>query len=765
MVFLMISRLFFLRGLIGVIFFWALFWGPSAARLSAAEPVVAQTAPLTSTGYLEKVSDLVRDQNIAALAALTPPPGDDPMVAQVDQWRKQYVQVMQQQAAQTNQLYTQQIKLTQQTLKQNDFIDAVHHFYNAYEAAPDQLAFLKLPWVQQVTAQIAARAAADDVNQHWLEEFELYYNLDTIYSISMLFHDQVQKITHRIALLSTYTPAQFFKMQESFSQTTAPATQPAAQPGTNRPAATGPSSQPSATGALPSLQLNSQDPFHIAMPNFPTWQSVLDGIREDMMFQALEVTYEDYVKPITYNKLAVGGLTALRLLADTDALADADSFSGLKDSDARNKFLSEIDSEFIIARSSNPMDSDDLIDMWSRIVRTDMDTVNIPVVVLVKEFTEGSMDQLDPFSEVFWPSELAEFMKQIQGSFGGVGIQIEMRGGLLTVISPLSGSPAYDAGIQPADIIATVDGKSTIGITVDQAVNEITGKPGTTVTLGIRRGNNPKLLIFPLQRAEIQVKSINGISRDPVTNNWNYMIDPQYGIGYIRVTQFQDDTADELLVALNDLTSRHVRGIIIDLRDNPGGLLETCIHMCDMFLTQGTIVSTRGRSSPLEVQTADGAPLLPPDVPMIILVNQNSASASEIFSGAMHDLQRALIVGHQSFGKGLVQNEIYLNEDQSAMMKLTMADYYLPKGESIQRQPYAVKWGVQPDVKVPFSPAQSEDLELTWEINDIIRGKNAPPSTQPATQPARDAATMQEKFDTQLDTALMLMRLQLVQTD
>jgi len=754
----MIFRSILPLSITAVVFSLACLIAPAAAQPASTDAAQTQTPPQSATDYLEKVGLLVRNQDITELADLAPPPGDDPMVSQIDQWRKQYVQVMQQQETDANKLFNAESKAAQDTLKKGDYIDSVRHLYAAYEAAPDQSAFLKLPWVRDVTTKIAARAAEDDANQHWLEEFELYFSLDSIYSISKEFYDQLQKITHRIALLNTYTPAQFYTMQENFAESISPTTQPTTHPSTTGPATTG----PSASSGVLNQQLSSQDPFHLAMPNFPTWQSVVDGIRDDMMFQALEVTYEDYVKEISYNKLAVGGLTALRLLADTDTLANA--FPNLKDPDARSKFLAEIDAEFAVAQSSDPMNSDDLIDMWSRIVRSNMDTVDIPLAVLVKEFTEGSMDQLDPFSEVFWPSELAEFMKQIQGSFGGVGIQIEMRGGFLTVISPLSGSPAYDAGIEPGDIIAAVDGKNTIGITVDQAVNEITGKPGTSVTLGIRRGNNPRLLIMPLKRAEIHVDSINGISRDPATHDWNYMIDPEYNIGYIRIVQFQSDTADELLAAIDVLMSQHVRGIIIDLRDNPGGLLETCVHICNLFLTQGTIVSTRGRSSPLDILSADGAPVLPPDIPMILLINQNSASASEIFSGAMHDLHRALIVGHQSFGKGLVQNQIYLSEDQSAMMKLTMANYYLPNGESIQRQPYATRWGVQPDVKVPFSPAQLDGLELTWEINDIISGKNAPPATQPTTKPV-SSATIQEKFDTQLDTALMLMRLQLVQTD
>ncbi|HTV46876.1 MAG TPA: S41 family peptidase [Phycisphaerae bacterium] len=757
----MISRSFLLRSSAGIVFFVACLLAPSAAWPVSSPQSVAPDSTLNATGYLEKVGSMVRMQDIVGLAALTPPPGDDPMTTQIDQWRKEYVQVMQQQAADAQKLFTKASQAAQGSIKKNDYIGAAGELYAAYEAAPDQSAFLQLFWVKDITDKIAAQAASDDANQHWLEEFELYDTLNSIYSISMRFHDQLQQITSRITMLSTYTPSQLYAMQESFDQSVSQTTQPSTQPSAVHPGNKPPTSQPSATIGASHVPLNYQDAFHPQMPNFPTWQTTLEGIREDMMFEALEQTFDYYVKAISYNKLATGGLTALRLLVNTPTLAD--SFSGLNDPVQRAQFLAEIDNQTAVAESSTPMNSNDLIDMWTSLVRSDMQTVNIPVIVLVKEFTDGAMSELDPFSEVFWPSELAEFMKQIQGSFSGVGIQIEIRNGWLSVVTPLSGSPAYEAGIQPGDIIATVDGKSTLGITVDQAVDEITGKSGTMVTLGIRRGTNPNLIIMPLKRAEIHEVSITGISRDPSTNDWNYMIDPQYGIAYIHIIQFQGDTADELLSVLDVLMQQHVRGIIIDLRDNPGGLLETCIRICDMFLTEGTIVSTRGRSDPLDVQSADGAPVLPPDIPMILLINQNSASASEIFSGAMHDLHRALIVGHQSFGKGLVQNQIFLDDDQTAMMKLTMANYYLPNGESIQRQPYAVKWGVQPDVRVPFSPGQLDRLEITWLANDIIPGKNTAPTTRPATQPTGPGG--EETFDTQLDTALMLMRLQLVQTD
>ena len=262
------------------------------------------------------------------------------------------------------------------------------------------------------------------------------------------------------------------------------------------------------------------------------------------------------------------------------------------------------------------------------------------------------------------------------------------------------------------------------------------------------------------------------------------MIDPKEGIAYVRVTQFQADTAVQLKKVLKRLLNEHMHGLIIDLRYNPGGYLDTAVRMCNMFISQGTILSTRGRTAPPEAWSAQGSPLIPPNMPVILVVNQDSASASEIFSGAMRDHHRALIVGHRTYGKGCVQNVIPIGEHDTAEFKLTEQYYYLPDGECIQRQPYARVWGVKPNVAVWFSPLQLQQLQATWLNDDLISGV-APPrpisrSKMKATQlnndivsgPGKPSLTPtspfafkvppQKAFDTQLDTAEMLMKLQLL---
>ena len=265
--------------------------------------------------------------------------------------------------------------------------------------------------------------------------------------------------------------------------------------------------------------------------------------------------------------------------------------------------------------------------------------------------------------------------------------------------------------------------------------------------------------------------SVKGVRRDTADpTHWNFMLDQQNKIGYIRITGFQEETAAELKAALATLTQHEgMRGIILDLRFNPGGLLKAAVDISDMFLQDGVIVSTKGRSArtrPQSKWSAHADTLISPNMPMVVMVNQYSASASEIFSGAMQDLHRGLIVGHRSFGKGSVQNllgignERRVNGDPEAMMKLTMAYYYLPNGESLHRRDGNKKWGVDPDVAVDLTPDQLNDLLKTRNDSDIIHQAGVP-DTAPASMPA---TAKQPTPDTQLDTAVLMMRQQLVQT-
>ncbi|MGC8623968.1 MAG: S41 family peptidase [Phycisphaerae bacterium] len=697
---------------------------PGNAALIAATPAEA---------YAMQVSALVHSQNLAALARLSPPSQATPDVTLINRWREQYVAIMTKTHAQNKKLYHKWLAIGHQDYQAKKIVPAFEYMLTAYGFSTHKNTFKKQPWVQTLTAETAAKAAQYDRQHRWLESLQLYNQLNGMYRISRKYHRDLQRVVRRTTLLATYVPKEFFAMQRQLAKDHAfkkPSTAPKAK--------------------IKNEQQNQA-------PIYSRWQHTVKGIHQDMLVEALELTEHDWVLPITYNTLLTGGLHTMQLMLDTPMLAD--TFPGLKNTAQRARFGACIDRLLKRTTARQPLDTLGMIRLWSSLVTADQNSVKIPRPVLIKEFIDGCMEKTDKFTMPFWPSDVQSFNKEMEGQFGGVGIEIRPDNGLLQVISPLSGTPAYRAGIQAGDVIVTVNGQNMLGLGLNTVVRKIMGPPGTKVVLGIRRGTNPKLLIFHLQRAIIHVRSIKGFARNPTTGKWRFMIAPHAGIAYIRVTQFQADTAWQLKKVIKRLLKEHLHGLIIDLRYNPGGYLDTAVHMCNMFLKQGTILSTRGRTAPPEAWSAQGSPLVPPNLPVILLVNQDSASASEIFSGAMHDHHRALLVGHRTYGKGCVQNVIPIGEHHTAEFKLTEQYYYLPDGECIQRLPYARVWGVKPNVAVWFSPLQLQELQATWLNEDLLP---TPGKAGKKPSPFAFKVPPQRNFDTQLDTAELLMRLQLL---
>ena len=279
---------------------------------------------------------------------------------------------------------------------------------------------------------------------------------------------------------------------------------------------------------------------------------------------------------------------------------------------------------------------------------------------------------------VFAPKDYESLRVSMEGKFGGVGITISLRDNILTVISPLSGTPAFKLGIRAGDRIRKIDGKETKGMSLDDAVNKLRGKIGTDVTVAIEREGVPDLMDYTITRAEIIVHAV-----------------PYYGmvtseIGYIKLATFSDKTTSDVENALRSLQKQGMKKLILDMRYNPGGLLNQAIEISELFLKPGNvIVSTRGRTQKTE-SAARRTPLVKPEVPMVVLVNQGSASAAEIVSGALQDWDRALIVGKTSFGKGSVQT-IFPLDNQGNALKLTTAFYYLPFGRCINKPENGIK--------------------------------------------------------------------------
>jgi len=319
---------------------------------------------------------------------------------------------------------------------------------------------------------------------------------------------------------------------------------------------------------------------------------------------------------------------------------------------------------------------------------------------MIEKAIQGMVHSLDPHSSLLPPDDFKELQLDTQGEFNGIGVSITMRNGFVTVVSPIEGTPAYKAGIKAGDIIVKVDGKPTMELR--HAVKMIRGPKGTEVVVTIKREGVNEPTDIKLIRDVIPVESVRSIVLKP-------------GYGYSWITNFRDNTTEDMVTELKRLESGKIplKGLILDLRDNPGGLLNQSIKISDLFLEKGQILSIKGRlKKNMAVFKAK------PDrkwrnYPIIVLINNGSASASEIVAGALQDQKRALILGTTSFGKGSIQSVEKLRNDYG--LKLTIARYYTPNGRSIQAK------GIVPDILLEHSTTDDKDVKI---ISKVIREKD-----------------------------------------
>ena len=340
-----------------------------------------------------------------------------------------------------------------------------------------------------------------------------------------------------------------------------------------------------------------------------------------------------------------------------------------------------------------------LADVLEKVRQEYVDGDKLTYQDLIHGALKGMLNSLDPHSEFMDPEKFDELKKETEGEFGGVGIVVEMKDKVLTVLTPMEDSPGSRAGILPLDQIIKIDGKSASHFDFEDAVKELHGEPDTSVHLTIRRPSTGQVKEFVLQRAIIKVDSVKDIDDEE-----QFALGPD-GIGYVRLTQFGEKTSDELDRALKKLSDQGMKALILDLRENPGGLLEQAGQVCEKFLPRGElIVSTEGRGPvPRSEYRANGHGKRI-DMPMVVLVNGNSASASEIVAGCLQDLQpitHAIIVGEQTFGKGSVQSILPLSDGSA--LRLTTAKYYTPSHKVIHQH------GITPDIVVPMSPEDEEN--------------------------------------------------------
>jgi carboxyl-terminal processing protease len=371
---------------------------------------------------------------------------------------------------------------------------------------------------------------------------------------------------------------------------------------------------------------------------------------------------------------------------------------------------------------------------------------------LMESALRGMLSDLDPHSTYINTSQWKSFKKQIEGKFGGVGMTVEIDDDSkrLKVVAPMVGTPAYASGVMAGDLILDIDGKTTEGVSIDKAVDLLQGQPGTPVKLNVLHEDSEKGEILTLTRAIIEVPSVMGDRRKP-NDEWDYMLDKGKKIGYIRITNFIQDTTEQVKDALDELKRDGMKGLILDLRDDPGGLLSAAVEISDLFVEDGKIVSTRGRNTVEKTFEARKEGTYT-GFPMAVLVNQNSASASEILSACLQDHDRAVVIGERSFGKGSVQNILDL-EDGNSVLKLTVATYWRPSGKNIHRFKNAKEtdeWGVTPNpgLEVKLSREEYHDWFLGRRDRDFLSSRNKPKAEKPkAEEPKKDDKAKAENKD------------------
>jgi carboxyl-terminal processing protease len=387
-------------------------------------------------------------------------------------------------------------------------------------------------------------------------------------------------------------------------------------------------------------------------------------------------------------------------------------------------------------------------DIFSRIKSDYVEDVDDKT--LLEHAIRGMLSGLDPHSSYLNPDEYKELRIGTTGQFGGLGIQVGMEDGFVKVISPIDDTPAFNAGLEAGDLIIRLDEQSVKGMTLNDAVKIMRGAPGTDITLTVVRAGKDKPLTFVLTRDIINVKSVKSRLLDP-------------GFGYVRITNFQSKTARDLLTAINDLKKENnadLKGLVIDLRNNPGGVLNAAADVSDMFINEGKLVYTEGRieNSHFEFNAKPGDVM--EGAPIVVLINGGSASASEIVAGALQDHHRAVVMGTKSFGKGSVQTIQELRS--GGAVKITTARYFTPSGRSIQGE------GITPDIeldKLKVSKLDEDEAVARNKESDLSNHQSNPDKSDDEIEKLSKAEAEKSKDakvlasdDYQLHEALLLLK-------
>ena len=633
--------------------------------------------------------------------------------------------------------------------------DALVSAIEAHGLADNPDATLERAIVKQLVERADQAGINAKKNSNWVKALNLYRLLDLLYDDYGHYREQVKLASKHVRVLRIYAPQVLRDLYEQRRKER----EARREKNNNDDADTDPND---ANADDPS----DDDSFEAPVIDDDSWQTQLKGVSRTMLREALHHAARKHIRQPGYLPLMQGAVDALLVLVRTESLAD--TFPAFHDKAKVDRFTDFLErtAAKLDAKAKNPQNNQDQREMGfieansmiNEIRVMNDNTLDLPERVLIYEMGEGATATLDDFSGVIWPRQMHTIRRSMQGKFSGVGIKITRENGQLTVESPLPGTPAFRAGIQADDIIAEVDGADTSTWSLDKAVRQITGPKGTVVTLGIERRGEEELIDYDIRRAEIEIASVLGWRRQG-DDKWDYMIDPDSRIGYVRISQFLPQTADDLDAAVQKMQDAgDVKGLIVDLRFNPGGLLDAAVAVADRFVKEGPIVFNVDGDGQ---RVNDGrqprhaeAQRTYKHFPVVVLINQGSASASEIVSGALQDYGRAVVLGTRSFGKGSVQDVVALAQGE-ALLKLTTQHYMLPEGRIIHRRPNDETWGIAPDLKIEMTDEQAADaIEFRRQV-DVLRNGDAGDDDPQATQ------ILSEGKDPQLEAALLVLKTRL----
>jgi len=602
-------------------------------------------------------------------------------------------------------------------------------------------------------SEAAARAA--EVQGDVLTAGELFMLLDALLDVSGTYKPDVRRLIQRQEMLRLYVPERLYKLREKRH-----------------------------------LASGEKEPLPPYNPFGDDYKKKLDTIDPVLIFRAIAKASQ-HVEQKPVHELLLGGVEAVRTMMTTADLETA--FPLLADQKAVDAMLAFLDQEGADLRDNaqrnRHIDQAGIEQFVTRLRRQNDSTVKVPSPALLHEFGNGAMSKLDEFSAIIWPDELRRFEKNTQGRFVGIGVQIEYDElSNIRVVTPLEGTPAQRAGIHPGDIIKNVDGRPIWGLSLDQAVEVITGPEGTDVGLTLERrvgedavekeavaGDGAAGVAVEPEKVEVEVSvmrtmievpTVKGWRRDGIREDaWDWFIDKDNGIGYVRLSQFADNTSKELNRAIREMKAGGVKGLILDLRFNPGGLLDEAVNVSRRFIDVdgGFIVMTKGASGLIEdPKFTKPTQATLAHIPLVCLINEGSASASEIVSGAISTYAKsgdidAVVLGGRSYGKGSVQNVWPLTG--TSMMKVTTAYYMLPDKRIIHRRPGAPEWGVEPDLRIEMLPRQIADaISLRRNADVLPLDENGLKDRAAGAVAPNPDDLVTKGIDLQLETALVLLK-------